>query len=468
MLRGNCIVIVVALAVTTVHAYPSLTVGLRANLAEHAAELQASRTLGFSRAEAAVPVSSVRSYRLPTSQLGMGSACPFESEELVFHSVDPLLSERECTAVRKEASTLINQGAKSTFTMTDTNKDVALHDLPETLRWLNTGAFARVASLAARCFPSAVEDATDLWIYRGLVIKYEAAAGLTHQPIHRDGALISCVVPLSTRDEYDGGGTYIEPLGRAIALDRGCALLHPSALRHAGHRITRGERWVLVLFLNTVNMRYGEHGRRFRARAQELFDETAEDETVEDETVEDGRGEATCESEEEQEQEEEEEEEEGVVERGEGHEDEANDANEHGEDEDDEELQCLLYALQVTDESDHEIWYDLGARAHELGDVHEALRCYQRAEALNPSDALLLGNLGVAHLELGSPQKAFGCYRRALAADAYDVNARFNAGELLLEQGRLRALAALLAAAPEEVMHDEGLRGLGEELRLRN
>ena len=53
------------------------------------------------------------------------------------------------------------------------------------------------------------------------------------------------MVPLSERSEYEGGGTYVEPLGRAIALDQGCALLHPSCVRHAGHRITKGERWVL-------------------------------------------------------------------------------------------------------------------------------------------------------------------------------------------------------------------------------
>ena len=47
------------------------------------------------------------------------------------------------------------------------------------------------------------------------------------------------------------------------------------------------------------------------------------------------------------------------------------------------EMQCLLHALRATDESDHEVWYDLGARAHDLGDTREALRLYERACALN-------------------------------------------------------------------------------------
>lgn len=68
-------------------------------------------------------------------------------------------------------------------------------------------------------------------------------------------------------------------------------------------------------------------------------------------------------------------------------------------------------------------------------------------------------------LELGRRREAFRCYRRALEADAHDVNARYNGGELLLEEGRLHGLAALLEAAPAEAMRDGGLQQLAEELR---
>ena len=85
------------------------------------------------------------------------------------------------------------------------------------------------------------------------------------------------MVPLSARDEYEGGGTYVEPLGQAFALDQGCALLHPSAVRHAGHRITSGHRWVLVLFIIAEEMRYGEHVRHFKARALRCHDEGDEE-----------------------------------------------------------------------------------------------------------------------------------------------------------------------------------------------
>ena len=422
----------------------SLAAGLKANLAEHAAELAASAELGFARAAAPVQdLPPTMSHKISRDALGMGQSCPFDSDDLVYATTTPLFSADECKAVRDEAAEQIASGLSSTFTMTDTNRDVALHDLPNTLSWLNSGAFARVTSLAAECFPSAVGDATQLWVYRGLCIHYDATAGLTHQPIHRDGSLLSCVVPLSRRDEYEGGGTYLEPLDASIALDQGCALLHPSSVRHAGHRITNGDRWVMVLFMNHVTMRYGEHGRRFRARAQEIFADLqqlkAEDEVVAEVLAEEEVLVAA--------------EEEGEEEEGEE------------EDEEDEELQCLLHALEVTNDSDHEVWYDLGARAHEHGDAAEALRLYERAEGINPHDALLLGNMGVAQLELGRPRLALRSYRRALKVDQHNINARFNAGELLLELGRFRGLRSLLQEAPEDAMKDEGLQWLEEELR---
>ena len=480
-----------------------LSTGLADNLAAHAAEMSRSASLGFRPATAAVPTTSAwEVHRIDRRALGMGPKCPFESDDLVITTA-PVLSAHECRAIREEAAQLMARGARSSFTMTDTNRDVNLHDLPRTVAWLNGGAFARLASLAAECFPSAVGDATDLWVYRGLVVQYDAAAGLTHQPTHRDGALISCVIPLSERAAYEGGGTFVEPLGRAIALEQGCALLHPSAVRHAGQRIHKGERWVLALFLNVSPMLACEHGRRFRVRAQEVLaqaqldrqldalvaaelaaEEEEEDEDDEEDDDEGGAGE--------QPGNEVEEEEEGGgrwevcsfrqlggrgsralragplcgAQQG-GAEAEEEEDEEEEDDDDDDELACLLHALWVTRGANHEVLHDLGAHAHARGRVAEALRLYERAAALNAADAPLLGHMGVAHLELGRRRQALRCYRRALAADEHDVDARFSAGELLLVEGRLRALSRLLAEAPGPTMRrSERLQELAKELEV--
>ena len=61
-------------------------------------------------------------------------------------------------------------------------------------------------------------------------------------------ALHACTqVSLSERADYTGGGTYMEALGAALAPPRGHAVLQASALRHAGHRIDSGERWVPLI-----------------------------------------------------------------------------------------------------------------------------------------------------------------------------------------------------------------------------
>ena len=92
--------------------------------------------------------------------------------------------------------------------------------------------------------------------------------GLEHAPLRRMAcALHACTqVSLSERADYAGGGTYMEALGAALAPPRGHAVLQASALRHAGHRIDSGERWVLVLFLISTRMGFGEHVRHRKAR----------------------------------------------------------------------------------------------------------------------------------------------------------------------------------------------------------
>jgi len=351
----------------------------------------------------------------------MGNACPFDSDELVFET-HRIFTPDECRQVREEAAALMRKGVSASFTLADTIREVHVYDLPQTMCWLHNGSFAHMTSLAAQCFSTAVADPSALFVYDALVIRYDASAGLTHTPIHRDNSLITCVISLSEKQEYVGGGTFMEPIGQSIAPEQGCALLHASQVRHAGHRVTSGERWVLVLFLSTVTMLQGEHGRRFLTKAQELFEE--------------------LEKEEEEEQEDDEKEINKIVEA--------------------EAYQCLLHALQVTDDSHHEVWNSLGEYAHRHGKLKEALKKFRNAEALYPLDADLLDNMGVLYSDLGRPREAFNFFRRALVLDPYDVHARVSAAQLLEAKGRFHGIAALLADAPQDAMQDEELQRIAE------
>ena len=243
---------------------------LRRNLASHAREVAQSTELGFEEVRALPPPPwrppGVRAWDVASTATGMGPVCPFAapgraSAPRVFETDSPLLSGDECEAIIEETRDHIAAGrGGSVFTLATTNRNIAIADLPRTLGWLNAHGLPRVAALAGECFgEEAIGDPRQLLIYRALVVQYDAAAGLTHQEVHRDGSLVTAVVTLNDRSAYTGGGTYLEDLGEALAPPRGHALLQASALRHAGHVIDSGERWVMVLFLISAEMRYGEH-----------------------------------------------------------------------------------------------------------------------------------------------------------------------------------------------------------------
>lgn len=272
---------------------------LQQNAEMHMAELKASAELGYQRISK-VPdppksLSGIRPFYVPPHATGIGPACPFATSlpansegnlPLVFETIGPLFSSEECQAMIDEARGYAAAGRSgSTFTMDDTSRSFAAAQLPDTLAFLNDEGFPRVAALAGACFgESVVGDPKDLVLYRALVVQYDAAAGLTHQPVHRDHSLVTCVVTLNERTEYSGGGTYIEALDDAFAPPRGHALLQASALRHSGHTIESGERWVLVLFLMSAReLRDGEHVRYLKARAQNLLEEAAEGDDAYDE-----------------------------------------------------------------------------------------------------------------------------------------------------------------------------------------
>ena len=255
---------------------------LRLNMARHQQELDEAANMGYHRSRLWPDPSwtppSVLAYDVPRAATGLGPVCPFASYAqpnraqlpLVFQTTTPLLSADECQVAIDEARAHIarsGDASDSGFSYTDTSRNVAVSDLPRTLAWLNSDGCTRVAGMTSRCFGEAVGDPSQLRLYRALVVHYDATQGLTHQTVHRDHSLITVVITLNDQREYSGGGTFVEALGSSFSLPRGHALLQASALRHAGHFIESGERWVMVLFLNNEKLRWGEHVRHFKARA---------------------------------------------------------------------------------------------------------------------------------------------------------------------------------------------------------
>ena len=115
---------------------------------------------------------------------------------------------------------------------------------------------------------------------------YEATSGETETDretmdrldVHRDGSLLSFTVLLSQPEDFEGGGTNFDALRDAVdesdqqsilkasgsiqPLTAGYATLHSGKLLHGGHVVTKGQRIVLVGFIDVDlrNMREGVLG----------------------------------------------------------------------------------------------------------------------------------------------------------------------------------------------------------------
>ncbi|KAJ2761263.1 hypothetical protein IWQ56_005296 [Coemansia nantahalensis] len=91
-----------------------------------------------------------------------------------------------------------------------------------------------------------------LWAFRDLfVVGYHE----DHQralELHSDGCLASLTLLLNDPSEFDGGGTVFEKFDLLVRQAPGDAWIHDGKLRHGGAEITRGQRVVMVAFLDTV------------------------------------------------------------------------------------------------------------------------------------------------------------------------------------------------------------------------
>eukprot|EP01084_Bolivina_argentea_P231140 389865_1 len=68
--------------------------------------------------------------------------------------------------------------------------------------------------------------------------------------LHRDGSLISFNILLNNKNDFEGGGTYIKHINKVIEINKGDCVMHSGKVLHAGHPITKGQRFILVGFLD--------------------------------------------------------------------------------------------------------------------------------------------------------------------------------------------------------------------------
>lgn len=94
-------------------------------------------------------------------------------------------------------------------------------------------------------------------------------------------------------------------------------------------------------------------------------------------------------------------------------------------------------------------WYKLGNVRTEQRRDPDALECFSRALALDPSHAKARNNFGAADQRLGRCEEAFTAYKQALESDPTLLEPYLNLGRLSETQGALHEAAAYLKAGLE-------------------
>jgi nuclear transport factor 2 (NTF2) superfamily protein len=69
--------------------------------------------------------------------------------------------------------------------------------------------------------------------------------------LHKDGSIISLNISLSESTDYEGGGTLFSD-GIHYTLEQGDMLVHCGKVKHAGMKITKGNRYLLVAFIDII------------------------------------------------------------------------------------------------------------------------------------------------------------------------------------------------------------------------
>ena len=283
--------LIIALTTTPTLTSPSLRQCVTNAEAMHAAELSSEVSLAFAPDEddTAAPAMHFGNDAFHTPHdVGVRFAGPdaaaLTNPGYVHRTAFPILTDSECDALREEAGAAMARGVTSTFTYTAAENlgEVHVADLPDGRLWLKRKLQTTLLPLLSSRFGL---ETSELRVYDSLIIHYDAARNGTRQPMHRDAALISLNIALSHEDEYSGGGTLFEGTGMVLQQPRGHAMAHASGVRHAGHAISQGERWVLVVFfLHTGVPQYarrcGEAASLAKAHANQLFRAGGNDEAV--------------------------------------------------------------------------------------------------------------------------------------------------------------------------------------------
>ena len=141
-----------------------------------------------------------------------------------------------------------------------------LVNLPKTRAWFNEKLETTFFPLLTQLFPEVISSSSVLRAHSVSLLKYNSSHPRTD--VHIDNGILAITVAMTPQDEYSGGGTFFEHMPKPLHMDVGHVTMRPGSVRHGGHKVTKGTRYILGAFL-LIKDRV-EHVRRLKNRGSEL------------------------------------------------------------------------------------------------------------------------------------------------------------------------------------------------------
>jgi tetratricopeptide (TPR) repeat protein len=137
-----------------------------------------------------------------------------------------------------------------------------LVNLPETRSWFNEKLQSTFFPLVTDLFPKIVSSTSELRAHSVSLLKYSSSHPRTNE--HIDNGILA----MTPQDDYVGGGTFFEHMEEPLEMDVGHITVRPGSVRHGGHKVTKGTRYILGAFL-LIKDRV-EHVRRLKNRGSKF------------------------------------------------------------------------------------------------------------------------------------------------------------------------------------------------------
>lgn len=164
------------------------------------------------------------------------------------HVLPQLLSQWECKQVLEAVLAATEaQGWTANRHRAYATTDIQSCQLPAVDRWVRQTLRERLFPALNRLF--FLRNAMEFSFRDLFFVKY-CAEGQRGLSVHLDGSILSFNVLLNPASEFEGGGTFVEHLGKTFGITQGDCFVHSGRVRHAGTNVTRGNRYILVGFVD--------------------------------------------------------------------------------------------------------------------------------------------------------------------------------------------------------------------------